>query len=117
MWIWVCGPLATGSASAAERQLNLAALNAAALHLFQMGHVPLIGANMALPLSAAAGLDETSYEIRLPLSLALLERCDACLRIGGPSRGSDQEVARFVAAGKPVFHALAEVPAAAQALR
>ena len=37
--------------------------------------------------------------IMMPLSLALAERCDAFLRIGGPSVGADQEMARFHAAG------------------
>jgi hypothetical protein len=36
----------------------------------------------------------------LPLSLALAERCDACLRIGGPSAGADAEVATFAAAAR-----------------
>ena len=36
----------------------------------------------------------------MPLSLALAERCDAFLRIGGASVGADQEMARFAAAGK-----------------
>lgn len=110
MWIWVCGPFATGGAGPAERRANLAALNAAALRLFRMGHVPLVGANMALPIAAVAGIDEASHEIRGPLSMALLERCDACLRIGGPSDGADREGAAFVAAGKPVFRSLDAVP-------
>ena len=45
-----------------------------------------------------------------PVSLALAERCDACLRIGGPSQGADDEVRRFEAAGKAVYRALADVP-------
>jgi hypothetical protein len=48
----------------------------------------------------------------MPLSLALAERCDAVLRIGGPSAGADAEAARFAAAGKPVFRDVAEVPPA-----
>lgn len=67
---------------------------------------------MALPVIAAAG-DAAFDEIMLPLSLALAERCDACLRIGGPSAGADAEAARFAAAGKPVWQDLAAVPPAA----
>ena len=48
----------------------------------------------------------------MPLSLALVDRCDACLRIGGPSTGADQEAARFRATGRPVYGGLAEVPGA-----
>jgi len=48
----------------------------------------------------------------MPVSLALVERCDACLRIGGPSTGADDEVRRFESAGRPVYRSLEEVPAA-----
>ena len=46
----------------------------------------------------------------MPLSLALAERCDAVLRIGGPSAGADAELARFRDAGKPVFRSVEDVP-------
>jgi hypothetical protein len=46
----------------------------------------------------------------MPLSLALTERCDAFLRVGGNSLGADQEMARFAAAGKRVFRSVEEVP-------
>ena len=36
-----------------------------------------------------------------------------CLRIGGPSKGADEEVVRFHAVGRPVYHVLEDVPAAA----
>ena len=109
MWIMVAGPYTTGGAGAATRVARLAAMNRAALALFRAGHVPVIGVNMALPVIAAAG-DAAFGEIMMPLSLALAERCDACLRIGGPSAGADAEAARFAAAGKPVWCSLAEVP-------
>ena len=48
----------------------------------------------------------------MPPSLRLVERCDACLRVGGPSRGADEKAARFRASGRPVYTALEEVPAA-----
>ena len=50
--------------------------------------------------------------IMMPLSLALAERCDACLRVGGPSKGADDEMERFRAAGKPVYRTLSEIPPA-----
>ena len=112
MWVMVAGPYRAGNAGADVRAQNLERLNQAALALFHAGHVPIIGVNLALPVIAAAG--EATYDaIMLPLSLALAERCDACLRIGGPSNGADAEVARFRAAGKPVFFQIAAVPAAA----
>ena len=48
---------------------------------------------------------------RRPLQVQRADRrCDACLRIGGPSQGADDEVRRFEAAGKAVYRALADVP-------
>ncbi len=111
MWIWVCGPYATGGASPSQRAANLRVLNEAAMTLFKQGHTPVIGANMALPMIASAGLDDASHEIRLPLSLALLDRCDACLRIGGESKGSDVEVEAFKTSGRPVYFSLNDIPA------
>jgi len=46
----------------------------------------------------------------MPLALALIERCDACPRIDGPSPGA--EAARFRARGRPVWRRPEEVPAA-----
>ena len=115
MWIMVSGPYRSspaspgGVADAAERARNLAALNEAALALFRAGHVPIVGVNVALPLIGAAG--EPSFdEIMMPLSLALVDRCDACLRVGGSSTGADQEAQRFRATGRPVYGSVAEVP-------
>ena len=111
MWIMVGGPYGTGAKSAAERAANLARMNEAALAVWRKGHVPIIGVNLALPIIAAAGDDAAAdVAIMMPLSLALADRCDAFLRIGGASVGADQEMARFVAAGKRVFRSLEEIP-------
>ncbi|HEX4994229.1 MAG TPA: DUF4406 domain-containing protein [Methylomirabilota bacterium] len=110
MWIMVAGPYRSGAATAEARARNLAELNRAALALFRAGHVPVIGVNLALPLIEAAG--EAAFdEIMMPLSLRLVERCDACLRVGGPSQGADDEAARFRATGRPVYARLEEVAA------
>ena len=102
MWVIVSGPYTAGGADAAQRARNLAAMNEAAVALLRAGHLPVIGVNLALPMIAAAG-DAAFDEIMMPVSLALAERCDACVRIGGPSAGADAEVERFRGAGKPVF--------------
>ncbi len=109
MWIMIAGPYSSGGASESQRLRNLAALNKAALAVFEKGHVPLIGVNLALPICEVAG--PARYEdIMMPLSLALSERCDACLRITGASVGADQEVDRFKASGRPVFHKTEDIP-------
>jgi hypothetical protein len=113
MWIMVSGPYSAGAADAARRAENLRLLNEAALALMRVGHVPVIGVNMALPMIEAAGGGGAAYQaIMMPIALALAERCDACLRIGGPSRGADEEMERFAARGCPVYRSLAEIPAA-----
>ena len=54
--------------------------------------------------------DEISMAKLLTLSLALLDRCDACLRVGGESRGSDIEVEAFKASGRPIYSSLNDIP-------
>jgi hypothetical protein len=71
------------------------------------------GARMALPIIQVAG-SERYDEILMPVSLALADRCDACLRIGGTSGGADQEVERVQAQGKLVYRRLEEIPRAVQ---
>lgn len=109
MWIMIAGPYGTGASNAEQRADNSRELNRAALEVFRKGHVPVVGVNNAVPLIEGAG--PGSYdEIMMPLSLALAERCDACLRVGGASRGADDEVSRFRAAGRPVYLSLDDVP-------
>jgi hypothetical protein len=111
MWIMVSGPYTAGGADARQRAANLREMNLAALAVFRAGHVPIIGVNLALPVIEAAGASSFD-EIMMPLSLAAAERCDACLRIGGPSRGADDEVARFRAQNKPVYFSPDDLPPA-----
>jgi hypothetical protein len=111
MWIMVAGPYGSGAANARARAQNRRVLHAAALALFRRGHVPIIGVDVALPLIECAGPD--SYDsIMMPLSLALAERCDGCLRVGRASQGADQEVARFRTLGKPIWLRIEDVPQA-----
>ena len=109
MWIMVSGPYTTGGATEERRRENLREMNVAAIELFRRGHVPIVGVNMALPMIDAAGADQFEA-LMMPVSLALTERCDACLRIGGASKGADDEAERFRAVGKPVFASIDEVP-------
>ena len=110
LWIMIAGPYTSGARSDAERAANLRVLNRAAYEVFRRGHVPVIGVNLALPIIEAAG-PETFEEIMMPLSLAAAERCDAVLRIGGPSDGADQEVERIRLRGGRVYRSLEELPA------
>lgn len=111
MWIMVAGPYRSGSADASTRAANLAALNAAALAVWEKGHVPVIGVNMALPMIDEAG-PERYDDLMAPVSLALAERCDGVLRIGGPSNGADREVDLIRARGGAVYRSLEDLPPA-----
>lgn len=110
MWIMIAGPYRTGAASEAERAENLRSLNLAAWEVFQKGHVPVIGVNAALPIIEAAGREKYD-QIMSPLSLALAERSDGVLRIGGESPGADEEVEAVRRAGGKVFRSVSEIPA------
>ena len=111
MWIMIAGPYTSGAKSDAERRSNLDAMNEAALKVFEKGHLPVIGVNLALPIIEVAG-EERFDEIMMPISLEAAERCDACLRIGGPSAGADQEAEEFRTRGLKVYRDVNEVPEA-----
>jgi len=111
MWIMIAGPYSSGAASDAARAANLRAMNVAAVQVFRRGHIPIIGVNLALPVIEAAG-GASFDELMMPISLAVAERCDAVLRIGGPSAGADQEVEKIRSRGLPVFLRIEDIPPA-----
>jgi hypothetical protein len=77
--------------------------------------VPVVRADAALPIVAAAGDgDAACGEIMMPVSLALADHRGACSRIGGPSKGADDEAERSMAAGRPVFRGIGGSPRAAR---
>ena len=49
-------------------------------------------------------------EIFHPIARELLGKCDAVLRIGGPSAGADDMVATGQRLGKRIFRDLSEIP-------
>jgi len=111
MWIMVSGPYTTGATTTEDRAANLRAMNRAAYELLKRGHVPVVGVNLALPLIWAVGAERFD-DIMMPLSLAAAERCDAVLRIGGPSQGADREVEAIRSRGGTVYRSLDEIPPA-----
>jgi hypothetical protein len=113
MWIMIAGPYTSGAKTKAERDANLRAMNAAAYRIFQLGHTPVIGVNMALPVIEAADAEKQGNahdELMMPISLALAARCDGVLRIGGASKGADEEVEVIRARGGQVFARLEDLP-------
>lgn len=111
MWIMIAGPYGFKAKNDEDRRTNLSKLNSAAVAVFQKGHIPIIGVNMALPMIEAAG-DGSYSEIMMPISLGLCERCDAILRLEGDSSGADREVAEFEKRGLTVYRRIEEIPTA-----
>lgn len=110
MWIMIAGPYRSGTGTDEERKDNLRELNRVALEICKRGHIPVIGVNMALPMIEVAG-EETYDDIMMPISLALAERCDGILRIGGESRGANREVEVVLARGGRLFGSVDDIPA------
>lgn len=98
---------------------NVSAMMDMALRLFRAGHLPVLGEWYALPLIEHAGSqrigDAIFDEIFHPIARLLVSKCDACLRIGGPSGGADEMVALARAHGKLVFHRFEDIPGCAAA--
>jgi len=113
--IMVAGPYRSGTQDDPEKMAaNVRAMEAYALPLFRAGHIPIVGEWLALPMVGLAGSrsvgDEPFNEIFHPIAERLLDRCDAILRVGGPSQGADLLVARARDRGLKVFDRLSQVP-------
>lgn len=120
LMILIAGPYRSGTGDDPEKlAANLRAMEAYALPLFRAGHVPLVGEWLALPLAGLAGSkqigDEPFNEVFHPIAERVLARCDAVLRVGGPSQGADQMVAVARERGLLLFTHVQEVPGCASA--
>ena len=109
MYIMVAGPYTSGSEGQEQWELNHKEMNKYAYQVHLKGHIPVIGVNVALPIIEVAGFDQFE-ELMMPISLAMADRCDAVLRIGGASTGADQEVEVFKEKGLPIYYSLDEIP-------
>jgi hypothetical protein len=114
LMILVAGPYRSGTdGDPARIQANVDAMTRTALELHRRGHLPVMGEWFALPLIEEAERtgDSGAYEeIFHPMAERVLARCDACLRIGGPSEGADRMVATARRLGKTVFTDIGQVP-------
>ena len=112
--ILVAGPYRSNTGDYPEKIANnLQQMYEASLQLFRLGHIPVTGEALALPLIALAGSkrlgDEVFNEIFHPIARRLIERVDAVLRIGGASAGADEMVTLARDAGKNVFTTINEI--------
>jgi hypothetical protein len=116
MMILVAGPYRSGTNDdPALIQKNVHEMESYALPIFRAGHIPILGEWLALPLVQLAGSrkigDQAFSEIFHPIATRLLEKCDAVLRVGGPSAGADEMVRVGRSLGLSIYTTLAEIPA------
>jgi len=115
MMILIAGPYRSGTADDPEKiATNVGLMESFALPIFRLGHIPLLGEWLALPLTHLAGSkeigDEAFNEIFHPIAERLLEKCDAVLRVGGESIGADQMVKISRQKGLKIFTKLEQIP-------
>lgn len=93
---------------------NMEKLESVALPIFRLGHVPMIGEWVALPLMHLAGSkkpgDDAWNGIQYPVAHRLLEKCDAVLRLPGESKGADEDVRIATERGLKIYYRLEDIP-------
>ena len=117
MLILIAGPYRSGTGDDRQKmEANVRAMEAYALPIFRMGHIPVLGEWFALPLVHLAGSkqigDDAFNEIFHPVAERLLEKCDAVLRVGGASQGADLMVEVARRQNLKVYFSLEEIPPA-----
>ena len=115
LFILVAGPYRSNTSDdPAKIEQNLRTMAQAALKVFRLGHLPVLGESLALPLISEAGSqrvgDAVFNEIFHPISRLLAQRVDAVLRVGGASKGADEMVEIARRAGKRVYEDFSEIP-------
>jgi hypothetical protein len=115
MLILIAGPYRSGTNdNIVLMEQNLKNLESVALPLFRMGHIPMIGEWVALPLMKLAGSqkpgDKAWEEIQYPVAHRLLEKCDAVFRMEGVSKGADEDVRIAKERGLKIFYRLEDLP-------
>src|SRR5215472_18846709 len=116
--ILVAGPYRSGTNdNPILIQKNVETMESYALAIFRAGHIPILGEWLALPLVDLAGSkrigDEAFNEIFHPIASRLLAKCDAVLRVGGPSAGADEMVRIGCGLNLPIYTSTDEIPKAA----
>lgn len=117
MMILVAGPYRSGTNDDPKLiEKNVETMESFALPIFRSGHIPILGEWLALPLVKLGGSrkigDEVFNEVFHPIATRLLEKCDAVLRVGGPSSGADEMVRVGRSLGLAIYTDPAQIPAA-----
>lgn len=115
--ILVAGPYRSGTNDDPKLiEKNVETMESFVLPIFRSGHIPILGEWLALPLVKLGGSrkigDEVFNEVFHPIATRLLEKCDAVLRVGGPSSGADEMVRVGRSLGLAIYTDPAQIPAA-----
>lgn len=105
MIIGIAGPYSADTEE--KKQENLDALNIAAARLLELGHVPLIGVNAALPV-VAKSIVVDQYKAIMDISLAVIDTCEGLLLLA-ESPGANRERDLILSKGLPVYYNIEEV--------
>jgi hypothetical protein len=111
--VLIAGPYRSGTGGDPDAiARNLARLEEAAAPIYRLGHIPMIGEWIALPILRGMSQQETATEdVMYATASRILQHCDAVLRLPGESAGADTDVAIARERGIPVYHHLDEIPA------
>ncbi len=114
MIILVAGPYRYGTNDDPHLMLhNFRKLEAAALHLFRLGHIPVINEWIAWPIPELAKIvksfDQPEEERLFPVARHSLLKCDAILRLDGACNIADENVRIAREKGLRIYHRLEDV--------
>ena len=115
LMILIAGPYRSGTNDNPDLiASNVKAMTDMALEIYKMGHLPILGEWLALPLIKAAGSKEVGDKIFNdlfhPIAIQLIDKCDAVLRIGSQSSGADEMVNIGQIKSKIIFYNISEIP-------
>lgn len=111
--ILIAGPYRSGTdGDPARIAANLERLEQASAPIFRLGHVPMIGEWVALPVLRTLEADAADGDVMYATAHRLLQHCNAVLRLPGASAGADKDVEIARQRGLPVYFSVDEIPAA-----
>ncbi len=105
MIIGVAGPYSAESEE--QGQSNLDAMNVAAARILELGHIPVIGINAALPVLEKANVQDR-YKAIMEISLAVINSCDALLVLA-ESPGANKERDFVLSKGLKIYYSIDEI--------
>ena len=114
MLILIAGPYRSGTNDdPALIAQNMQRMDETALAVYRLGHMPICGEWLALPLIHTAGStqlgDSIFNDIFHPMAVKLIDYCDGVLRVGGSSAGADEMMHQAELKGKQTFWKLDEL--------